>query len=81
MTTTTKTTTAYRLKNIDTGKSRYFTTLEGAMAAGDKHLDLPAGATLCWKEYSTGFSSESQVGWEKFNDGKEYSITPIEIEG
>lgn len=78
--TTTNQTIAYRLTNIDTMKHRYFATLERAMTAGDKHLGLPAGAIFHWLETLVGFSVESQVGWQKSNGDRFYSIIPVEIE-
>jgi len=72
--------TVYRLTNIDTGKHAYFASLEGAMTAGDKMLDMPKGAKLHWPETLAGFSVESQVGYQK-NDGKKFlAIIPLKVE-
>ena len=79
---TTKTpTTAYRLTNLDTGKSRYFATLERAFEVGNKALGLPANGPGFWKETLAGFSAESQTGWQRNNGAMYLTLIPIEIEG
>lgn len=78
---TTKTTTAYRLTNIDTGKHRYFATLERAFEVGNKALGLPAAnAHHFWIETNAGFSAESQTGWQRNNGTMYLAVIPIEIE-
>lgn len=66
----------FKLTNIDTGKSRLFSSIEKAQAFGDKVI----GDGRPWTHHVRNFNDESGEGWQK-NSGNTYmSIVPLVVE-
>lgn len=73
-------TTIAVLTNIDTGESRYFSSVAAAEGVGDVILGEPKNARP-WTYYPRNFSKTSATGWQK-NNGRVYlQITVATIEG
>jgi hypothetical protein len=63
------------LRNIDTGATSYFASVEAAQAAGDQQLAFPG----VWTHVANNFSATCSQGWQR-NDRKTYlAIEPATL--